>query len=76
MSDFYGHEDAAIFQGPFGGGVPLPPRFDLGLLDGIDLREPLEVPLLPPASAVVVVADRPAGRVDDDRILPAGEFDE
>jgi hypothetical protein len=50
-------------QGPLRGGVAPPPRFDFGHLNGVDLHEPLQVPLLPPAAAVVVVANGPAGRV-------------
>lgn len=76
MTNLDGHEDAPVFQSTLGGGVPPPPRFDLGFLHRVDLGEPLQVPLLPPASAIVVIANHPAGRVDDDRIAPAGEFDE
>jgi hypothetical protein len=76
VTDLDGHEDAPVFQGTLRGGVPPPPRFDLGLLDGVDLSEPLQVPLLPPMSAIVVLANRPTGRVDDHRRAPAGEFDE
>ena len=76
MTDLDRHEDASVFQSTLRGGVPPPPRFDFGLLHRVDLGEPLQMPLLSPASAIIVVANRPAGRVDDDRIEPAREFDE
>ena len=47
-----------------------------GLLDGVGLEEAVELRLVAPGAAVVVVADLPGGGVDDDRVEPAGQLDE
>jgi DNA invertase Pin-like site-specific DNA recombinase len=69
-------QDAAVRQRLLGDAVAPEPRLDLGLLDGVHLNQPVEVPLVAPLAAEVVVADDPGGGVDDDRVLPVGEPDE
>ena len=46
------------------------------LLDGVDLQEAIELGLVAPGAVVVIVADLPGRRVDDDGIGPVGQPDD
>lgn len=67
--------DGTVFQTTFGQSVSLSPRFDPGFLHGIKLREPVEVLLLSPASAEVVVLKLARFHVADHRVSPARQID-
>ena len=72
----YLDQDTAVLERSFAVAVALFLRLDLGLLDRVYLDKAIEVLLVAPVAAEVVVPDCPGGRVDDSRILSAGELDE
>ena len=58
----------------FGDGVPSSPGFGLGPFAGIRLEEAIEVLLVAPPPAKVVVAELARRQIGDHRILPAGQL--
>jgi hypothetical protein len=52
------------------------PRLHFGFLDAIHLNKPIELLLVAPVSAEIVVPNGASERVDHDGILPAGELDD
>src|SRR5262249_6700881 len=68
--------DAAVLERLLADLVALLARFEPGLLHRVQLQEAVELGLLTPAAAEVVVAHLPGGRVDDHGVLPAGQLHE
>src|SRR5262245_33156729 len=68
--------DAAVVERLLGDGVALLPGFEPGLLNGVELKEVIELPRIAPVALEVVVRDLAGGRVDDSRVQPAGQRDE
>src|SRR5262245_44155753 len=66
--------DGAVVEGLLGYLVALLAGLQLHHLDGVHLEEAVEMRLLSPDAVVVVVAQLPAGGVDDHRVLPAGQL--
>ena len=75
-SDADGQLDRSVGQGLLGDLVALLAGLDPRLLDGVDLEEAIQVALVAPGAIVVVVADLPGRRVDDDGIGPVGQPDD
>src|SRR5262249_14259992 len=68
--------DAAVLERLLADLVALLAGLEPGLLHRIQLQEAVELGLLAPAAAEVVVAHFPGGQVDDHGVLPAGQLHE
>src|SRR3569833_2208330 len=70
------HSNAAVAERLLADGVALLTCFELGLFAGVGLQEAIELFLLAPVPAIVVVAYFAGSRVDDGGIAPTRQLHE
>ena len=66
------HTDRTVRQLLFADRMPLLTGFELGFLDRVCLKEPIELRLVAPAPTKIVVLKFPGFGLADDGISPAG----
>ena len=67
--------DAAVGELLLGAAIAPASGFDFGLLHGVCLQKRIEVLLLTPTPAVVVVLDLAVFQLADSRVSPIGQLD-